>query len=132
MTLTLDVPKELEARLETEATRNGISTDEFVRKMLEDKLGFETEKRKPPFEARIIATGLPSRDFSITSEWLEKHRDEYDGKYVALDGDTLIAVSENGKDLAVRLRKLGVSGAFITFVEGTHRPPFISGGLWRE
>ncbi len=84
------------------------------------------------FPAKIIAADLPVRDLSLEYGWLAANRDEYDGKYVALDGDKLIAVSENGKDLAAKLKKLGIVGAFIVFVEGGNRPPFISGGLWRE
>lgn len=84
------------------------------------------------FPAKIIATDLPVRDFSREHAWLAANRDEYDGKYVALDGDKLIAASENGKELAAKLKELGIVGAFITFVEGSNRPPFISGGLWRE
>ena len=84
------------------------------------------------FPARIIATDLPVRDRSREYVWLAANRDEYDGKYVALDGDTLVAVGENGKDLAAKLKELGFSGAFIIFVEGSRRPKFISGGLWRE
>jgi len=95
-------------------------------------LNSSDDNPKPRFPAKIIATDLPDRDFSREHAWLEKNRDEYDGKYVALEGDTLIAVSENGKDLAAKLKELGIIGAFITFVEGSNRPPFISGGLWRE
>ena len=130
MTLTVNVSEELESKIEEEAKRNGVSRDEFVRNVLEEKLSFKPSR--PNFPSKIIATDLPVRDFSRQREWLEKHRDEYDGQYVALDGDTLIAVSENGKDLAAKLKELGIKGAFITFVEGRSRPPFISGGLWRE
>lgn len=84
------------------------------------------------FPAKIIATDLPVRDRSLEYQWLAANRDEYDGKYVALDGDTLVAVSDNGKELAAKLRELDINGAFIIFVEGSNRPPFISGGLWRE
>lgn len=51
---------------------------------------------------------------------------------IALDGDRLVAVGENGKDLAAKLKELGIIGAFIIFVEGSNRLKFISGGLWRE
>ena len=87
---------------------------------------------KPKFPAKIIATDLPVQDRSLEYEWLAENHGEYDGKYVALEGNTLIAASENGKDLAAKLKKLGIMGAFITFVESSNRPPFISGGFWRE
>lgn len=84
------------------------------------------------FPAKIIATDLPVRDRSLEYQWLAANRDEYDGKYVALDGDTLVAVGDNYKEAAVKARELGVNDALIMFVEGSNRPKFISGGLWRE
>lgn len=133
MTLTVNVSDELETKLEAEAKRNGVSKDEFVRIVLEEKLNLPTAtRRKPPFEAKIIATNLPVRDFSREYDWLEKNRDEYDGKYVALDGDKLLAVGSDAKEVGKKVRELGLNGIFVTFVEGSNSPRFISGGLWRE
>ena len=127
MTLTVNLSEELESRIEEEAERSGVSSDDFVRTVLEEKL--RSRRPRPDFPSKIIATNLPIRDFSLQHQWLEKHRDEYDGQYVALDGNTLIAASQDGRDLAAKLRELGINGAFIAFVEGSGRPPFISGGL---
>jgi hypothetical protein len=100
---------------------------------LEEKLNFRPNvAKKPPFESKIIATDLPVKNRSREYNWLEENRNEYDGKYVALDGDTLLAVSEKAKDVVVKARELGIKDALINFVEGTNKPPFISGGIWRE
>lgn len=130
MTLTVDVPKELERKLEEEATRNGVSKDEFVRIVLEEKLSFKPSR--PNFPAKIIATDLPVKDLSLEYKWLTENRDKYDGKYVALNGDTLVAVGDGYKEAAAKAREFGVKDALIVFVEGSNRPPFISGGIWRE
>lgn len=130
MTLTVNLSEELESRIEEEAERSGVSSDEFVRNVLEEKL--KSRPPRPDFPAKIIATDLPVRDISLEYEWIEKHRDEYDGKYVALDGDSLIAVGDNYREAAVKARERGVSNALITLVEGTNRRKFISGGFWRE
>ncbi len=129
MTLTIEIPVELEIRLEAEARKGGISKDEFVRVVLEEKLNLKKENR-PPVDASIIASDLPVRDFSREHDWLEKNRDKYDGQYVALDGDTLLAHGENGKEVAAKIKELGLKGVYIVFVEGSNRPPFISGGVW--
>jgi hypothetical protein len=84
------------------------------------------------FPAKIIATDLPVPDRSLEYQWLAANRDEYDGKYVALDGDTLVAVGDGYKEVAVKARQLGVNTPLIVFVEGSNRPKFISGGFWRE
>jgi hypothetical protein len=129
MTLTVDVPKELEEKLETEAARKGVSKDEFVRIVLEEKLN---QPPKPDFRGKIIAADAPVRDRSREYEWLARNRDEYDGKYVALNGENLVAVGDNYKEAAAKARELGIFDALIVFVEGSNRPPFISGGLWKE
>ena len=128
MTLTVNVSEELEIKLEEEATRNGVSKDEFMRSVLEEKLGFKT--KRPGFPAKIIATDVPVRDRSREDAWLEKHRDEYDGQWVALDGDKLIAADTDGKEFARKARESGLNGLFLIFVEGRNRPRFISGGVW--
>jgi hypothetical protein len=129
MTLTIEVSAELERRLEAEAKNNGIGRDEFVRVILEEKLNEKPKKRSTDY-GKIIATGLPVRDFSREHDWLAKNRDEYDGQYVALDGDTLLAHGENGKEVAAKVKELGIKSAYIVLVEGSNRPPFISGGVW--
>ncbi len=132
MTLTVEIPNELELRLETEARRNGISKDEFVKVMLEEKLVLQNNERRRELaaKARIIATDLPVKDRSREYEWLAKNRDEYDGQYVALDGDNLVAVGDGYKIVAVKARELGINDALIMYVEGSNRPRFISGGFW--
>lgn len=130
MMLTVNVSEELENKIEEEASRTGVSSDEFVRSVLEEKLGFQP--RRPSFAARIIEADLPVRNISREYQWLQENRDEYDGKYVALDGETLVAVGDNYKEAAVKARDLGLSDALIVLVEGSRRPRFISGGLWRE
>jgi hypothetical protein len=130
MTLTIEIAPELEDRLEAEAESKGIGKDEFVRIVLEEKLNFQTTQRKrPAFESKIIATDLPVKDRSREYKWLKENRDEYDGKYVALDGDTLVAVSNSFKETATKAKELGIKDAWIIFVEGSDRPRFISGGL---
>ena len=128
MTLTVNVSEEMETKLEEEATRNGVSKDEFVRSVLEEKLSSKT--KRPNFPDKIIATNVPVRDRSREDDWLEKHRDEYDGQWVALDGDKLIVADADGKEFARKARESGLNGLFLIFVEGRNRPRFISGGIW--
>ena len=132
MTLTVEIPNELESKLEIEAERRDISKDEFVKVMLEEKLVSQNNERRRELAAkgRIIATDLPVKDRSREYEWLAKNRDEYDGQYVALDGDNLVAVGDGYKNVAVKARELGINDALIMYVEGSNCPRFISGGFW--
>ncbi len=124
MTLTIDVPTELEQRLEAEAKRQGVSRDAFVRITLEEKLKPERESSASTLP-RILARNLPVKDRSRENEWLAEHRDEYDGKYVALDGDRLIAVGDSYKEVATVARGAGVPDALLLYVEGSNHPPYV-------
>ncbi|MGE0127899.1 MAG: DUF5678 domain-containing protein [Blastocatellales bacterium] len=129
MTLTITVPADLERRLEAAAKQRGIGKDEFVRVILEENLDQMDEPHPPAFPARILETDLPVRDRSREYAWLAEHRDEYDGQYVALNGDTLIAAGTSAKEVSVKARELGITGALILYVEGSHQPCALGGGL---
>jgi hypothetical protein len=131
MTITIDVPTELEQRLEQASRQRGIGKAEFLRDLLEEKLGSESVAPPFVFPAQVVATDLPVRDRTREHAWLEQHRDEYAGLYVMLDGDTLIAAGPNAKEVASLARERGIVGALLLYVEGSQQPRSISGGLWR-
>ena len=126
MTLTIEVSDELENRLEAEARRKGVSKDEFVRLVLEEKLKVEKTNGSSEllFKPRILATNLPVKDRSLEDEWLRKHRDEYANQWVALDGDRLIASGDDLKKVAQMARELGVPDALMIRVEPSDALPF--------
>lgn len=130
MSLTIEVSNELEARIEAAAKRNGLDKAELVRVVLEEKFNPSSPRSEPPFAAKLIAADLPVRDRSREHEWLEKHRDEYDGQWVVLDGDKLIAAGFDGKKVAEQVRELGITDTYLVFVESNDHPRFISGGVW--
>ena len=131
MTITIDVSTELEQRLERASQQRGIGKAEFLLDLLEEKLSNETPTAPFDFPAKIIATDLPVRDRTREYAWVEQHRDEYDGHYVALDGDTLIAAGASAKEVVSVARARGIAGALVLYVEGSQQPRSISGGLWR-
>ena len=130
MTLTINVPSELEQRLEAAAKQRGIGKDEFVCVVLEENLNQITAPHSPAFPAKILATDLPIRDRSREYAWLEQHRDEYAGQYVMLDGDTLIAAGPNAKEVTSSARERGIVGALLLYVEDSQQPRSLGGGLW--
>lgn len=128
MTLTIEVSPELETRLEAEAISNGVSKNEFVRIVLEEKLNVK-KARRLPLEGRIIATYLPVRDRSREHAWLAENRDEYDGQCIALDENRLLANGSSLKEVSKKASELGVEDAYIVRVEGSRTLPHI-GGIW--
>lgn len=131
MTLTIEISPDLEYKLEVEAEIKGIGKDEFVRIVLEEKLNFQAEQRqKATFESKIIAMDLTAQDHSREHKWLKENRDKFANQWVALSGEKLVASGVDAKVVATKVRKLGLKGLFLTFVEGSDQPPFISGGVW--
>lgn len=51
----------------------------------------EPVKAKPPLDKRMPCEPMPDRTREL--KWIEKHKHEYAGQWVALDGDRLIAAS---------------------------------------
>lgn len=130
MTLVIDVPTDFEHRLEIAAKKRGLGKVEFVRVVLEESLNQDAAPRPPAFPSKIIATDLPVRDRSREYAWLASHCDEYDGQYVALDGDALIAAGASAKEVSAKARELGIAGALILYVEGSQQARSLGGGLW--
>lgn len=135
MTLMIEISNELEARIETEARRSGSTKTDFILGLLEDRfqtnLALESSNSNGQSfsQSRVIAKNLPITDRSRELAWLEEHRNEYDGKYVALSGNCLIAAGESYKEVAAKARESGVENALLVHVEGSETPPSV-GGIW--
>ena len=123
MSFTIDLPSELERRLEAEAKRQGISTDALARNMLEEKLKLEDQNGSSDLP-RALAKDLPIRDRSREAPWLRKHRDAYAGQWVALDGERLIASGHDLKQVPATARRSGVPDAQMMRVEPNDALPF--------
>ena len=123
MSLNIDLPSELERKLEAEARRKGISTDALARIMLEQTLKLEDGNGSSDLP-RVLAKNLPIKDRSREVEWLKKNRDEYAGQWVALSGDSLIASGDDLKQVAETARHQGVPDALMMRVESNDALPF--------
>jgi hypothetical protein len=123
MSLNIDLPGELERKLEAEARRQGISTNALARIMLEQTLKLEDGNGSSQL-SRVLAKNLPVKDRAREADWLRKHRDEYAGLWVALDGDSLIASGDDLKQVAETARQQGVPDALMMRVEPSGSLPF--------
>jgi len=80
---------------------------------------------KLPFKPRFIGYSTrPPKDRSKENAWLAEHRDQYDGQWVALDGDRLLAHGHKLKEVAATARAEGVMDALFIKAEGSDTPPF--------
>ena len=57
-------------------------------------------------------------------EWLSKHRHEYAGQYVALDGDRLVSHGPDGREVYWEARAAGVKVPFMAHIEPADALPF--------
>ena len=69
----------------------------------------------PPFDTRDTAPSL---------RWIEEHRAEFAGQYVALDGDHLVAHSTDPRQIIAAVRTSGLNGLFFTLIPPADAPPF--------
>lgn len=132
MTLTIEVAPEIEVRLEAEAKRNGISKDDLAKNVIEERFALKEDQRKNYMPENFIPRYIgkvETRDFSGDREWIRENRDKYQGKYVAIHGNRLIASGDRLKEVAEKARQEGFPDAFLKFIEPLDAPPYL-GGVW--
>lgn len=126
MTLTIEIAPEIESRLEAEAKRNGVSKTDLAKTVIEERFApvEKSENYMPEgFKPRYIGRA-ETRDFSGDREWLRENRAEYQGKYVALHGNRLIASGDGYKEISQKARAAGLPDALLTYIEPFDTPPF--------
>jgi len=61
--------------------------------------------------------------------WIKRHRDEYLGRWVALDGDRLIAHGPDARSVYLAARAAGVRAPFLEQVTPEEEDAFMGGWL---
>ena len=96
----------------------------------------EEVRRLPPDEKRRLREALdreeqakvqPSDravDLSRELRWIEEHRSEYTGQWVAVRGDRLLSSGPNAKEVYEAARAAGDNSPFVTRVESADELPF--------
>ena len=125
MTLTIEIAPEVESRLEAEAERSGMSKTDLAKTVIEERFAPVEKKREdyPPRTSRYIGKA-EMRDFSGDREWLRENREKYQGQYVALHGNRLIASGSGYKEIITKAREAGFPDALLTYIEPFDTPPF--------
>jgi hypothetical protein len=103
------------------AEKRKMSADNYLKKIINKK----ESKTKPFSKVRKLKTKV---DLSLSRKWLAENQHNYIGKWVVLDGDKLIAASENPSELVKKVKELGIKNPFIQFIEDKSKP-FIGGWL---
>ena len=66
---------------------------------------------------RELEQPAPLQSRAEESAWIDRHRDEYLGQWVAIEGDTLIAHGANPREVYLAARAAGIAAPFIERVE---------------
>lgn len=67
---------------------------------------------------------IENPDFSREMEWLNCHKAEYAGQWVALKGDRLIAHGATAREVYAAADAAGVETPLVTRVDDPNAPPF--------
>lgn len=65
---------------------------------------------------------LRSKKFQLALQWIEKNKEEFDGQFVLLDGDQLIAHGKEPKPLYEQARKMGIEVPFVKRIKAKELP----------
>lgn len=84
----------------------------------------EEEKKREASEQKEKAEKLKAANekFKKALKWVDENREEYDGQFVVLEGDELIAHGKNAKELYKIARSKGIESPFIKRVKAEILP----------
>lgn len=73
----------------------------------------EEQEKKAETRRREGHSQYDEERFRDSLRWVDKHRDEYLGQWIALDGDLLISHGPNAKKVYEEARATGVQAPFL-------------------
>jgi hypothetical protein len=80
------------------------------------------EEEAPP--PKVSAKRVPWKDRSREYRWLREHAREYVGKWVALEGDQMVACGESALEVLEAAKAVGIDRPIVVQVEDPDGPPF--------
>lgn len=99
-------------------------------KIEQEKIGkiLEKEKLEKQKEAEDKSARLKYQleRYKKAKKWLAENSEKYMNKWVCLEGDRLIAVSDDGRDLYQKAKEAGIEIPFIHHI--VEEPKFFAGG----
>ena len=80
-------------------------------------------KAKPPLDKRVLCE--PMTDRTREMKWIEEHKHDYPGHWVALDGDRLIAASPIRAEISIAVKADGAKLPLIHRIPSPDDLPYI-------
>ena len=75
-------------------------------------------------EAKLVAQLSGATRFAREMEWIQAHRPEFAGQWIALDGERLLAYGTNAQEVFAAARESGVHQPLVIKVEPPDALPF--------
>lgn len=92
------------------------------REKVRDWIDEENQKELTEAEAKKAELERKNQKFKRALQWIEENKEEYDGKFVLLEGDNLIASGINPKELYEIARNKGIKIPFVKRVKAKELP----------
>jgi hypothetical protein len=110
---TIELQPATAALLTEQAQQRGLSLDDYLRNLaLRERGSFGLS----PEWQEIV------EKFRRAMHWIDKHRAEYAGQWVCLEGDTLISHGVDAKRVYAEADAKGVPSPFVEFIEAETLP----------
>ncbi len=65
---------------------------------------------------------IRNEKFKLALKWIDENKEKYDGQFVVLDGDKLVACGKEAKPLYEKARKLGIESPFVKRIKAKELP----------
>lgn len=82
----------------------------------------ESQKEQTETENKKAELNRKNEKFKRALQWIEDHKEEYDGKFVVLDGADLVASGNDSKSVYDEARAKGYKSPFLTRVKAKTLP----------
>lgn len=92
------------------------------REKLRDWIDEEKQKELTETSEKKAELERKNEKFKRALQWIEEHKAEYDGKFVVLDGDKLVACGDDSKTIYDEARAKGYKSPFLTRVKAKTLP----------
>lgn len=96
---------------------------------LVDSLTEKTASQSKKKLGRRVPPPVPSKDRTKEARWLIEHGKEYAGKWVALEGEQMIACGSSAVEVSKAAKAAGIDRPILVQVEDPEGLPFAGGGV---
>lgn len=92
------------------------------REKVRDWIDEENQKQQTETENKKVELEIRNERFRRALQWIEENKEEFDGQWICLDGDKLIAHGFDGKKVYEEAKAKGIETPFMERVKAKELP----------